>query len=305
MEKVHPLAVPALILAATLGGFSSIFLKIALKEVSPLLIIFIRFFGSFLLLLPIYFIGKTKFFQTSDLPKIILAGLLFSGNVMGMAFGIQYTTAIVSQLLYLLESIIVLLFSIIFLKSPVRFLQIIGTLIAITGGILIIRGNQNSMQLAQSLGTFKGNLIILIGVFCWSFYLILSKKLNQKYSPIALLTASSLITFILALIINLFRPMNINILTHLTPATILSLLGLIVLNSLLMFFLFQWSIHHSSPFMVACSSYIGPLVAALLAIPLFGETITSQLLLCSILIGLGFYLSVIHPLLARKKELRA
>lgn len=302
MEKVHPLVIPALVLAAIFGGLSPIFLKIALKELNPSLILFIRFSNTFLLLLPIYIFRKTKFFSISDLPKIALAGALFSSNVFCFAFGLQYTTAIVSQIFYLLEPIIVLLFSAIFLKSTIRLVQIAGTLIAIIGGIWLIKGNLNQIQITQSLGTLKGNLIILAGVFCWSFYMILSKKLNQKYSPLALLTAVSLITTVFSLIISLLRPASFIKLTNLMPETIFSLLALVILNSLIMFFLLQWSIHHSSPFMVACSSYLGPLVAALLAIPLFGEKLSPALLISTGLIFFGFYLAVIQPLLAKRKS---
>lgn len=68
-----------------------------------------------------------------------------------------------------------------------------------------------------------------------------------------------------------------------------SLLALGIINSVLFFFMYQWSLKHVSAFIVASTTYLSPLSAALFAIPFFGEKLSVTLVLSAASIFLGSY----------------
>lgn len=68
-----------------------------------------------------------------------------------------------------------------------------------------------------------------------------------------------------------------------------SLLALGIVNSVVFFFMYQWSLKHVSAFIVASTTYLSPLSAALFAIPFFGEKLSVTLVLSAASIFLGSY----------------
>jgi len=284
-------AIVALCITGVLGGFAPIFMKIAFKEFTPVQIVFTRFFFSFIILFSIALFTKKLTFDKNDIPHIILASLLFSCNIFFFVFGLQYTTSIASQLMYLLTPTFVIILSHFFLNSSVTSKYVLSIITGLLGGIILIIGS-NVSRLTNSLGTTLGNGIILGAVFSWSLYIIISKKLSKKYHPLSLIVANSAVVGSIAMILLFTQRIHIfSLYFKASPQVIISLLFLIIFNSVLFFFLYQWSIKLASPFAVSISTYLSPLAAGLLAVPLFGEQITLQLIISALLIGVSSYLT--------------
>lgn len=280
-----------LICTGVIGGFSPIFMKIALKEFSPIQIVFTRFFFASLILLPLAVATKNISFKKQDIGHIVFASLLFAINVIFYVIGLQNTTSIASQLMYLLTPAFIIMITFVLGQSPTKK-QILSIIMGFLGGLVLV-GKNNSDGLIHSLGTTQGNIIVLIAVFSWALYAIVSKKLSSRYSPLSLLLVNSLMTGVIATVMLVFLRTNIiNLYSHASPGSILSLFILIILNSVSFFFLFQWALKSASPFTVSLTTYLGPLAAATLAIPLFGEQITPQLIFSAILIGASSYLTL-------------
>lgn len=284
-------ALVAIIIAGILGGVSPIFMKVALTEFTPFQIVFVRFFLAFLILFPIAFFTRKLHFDKEDLPYLLLISLFFAGNVLFFVVGLQYTTSIVSQLFYLLTPSFVIVLSVFFLQHKIEKKHLLSVSAGFAGGILLITRSGNT-ALVQSLGNMKGNVLILTAVCCWALYVTLSKKMSHKYSPLNLIILVNFVTAFLAFLFLLFQGQDIiTAFAHAHVLTITNLLFLTVLNSILFFFLYQWAIKLVKPFSVSLSSYIGVLATALLAIPLFGEKITAQLVISGLLIAISSYLT--------------
>jgi len=176
-------------------------------------------------------------------------------------------------------------------KKSITSKHVVSIIAGLLGGIILISGN-NLSHLSSSLGTPKGNGIILGAVCSWSLYIIISKKLSSKYHPLSLIVANSGVITVISIFVLFFQQVQIfSSYFHASSPAILSLLFLVIFNSVLFFFLYQWSIKLASPFAVSLSTYLSPLAAALLAIPLFGEKITIQLMISALLIGISSYLT--------------
>lgn len=284
-------ALVAIVIAGVLGGISPIFMKVALTEFTPFQIVFVRFFLAFLILLPIGVITKKLRFEKEDIPYLLLISLFFAGNVLFFVVGLQYTTSIASQLFYLLTPTLVIALSALFLQHKIEKKHLFSIGAGFAGGLLLITRSGNT-ALVQSLGNMKGNVLILTAVCCWALYVTLSKKMSHKYSPLNLIILVNFVTALFAFLFLLFQGHDIFIaFSRAHPLTIINLLLLTVLNSILFFFLYQWAIKLVKPFSVSLSSYLGVLATALLAIPLFGEKITVQLVVSGLLIGISSYLT--------------
>lgn len=303
MEKIHPLAIPALVLAAIFGGVAPVFAKFALKEFDPISIVAIRFISAFFILLPILIYKKQFKIPKKDILKVSFAGLLFAGNVFFFILGLQFTTAIASQLLYLLVPLITLWLSKIFFGEKFSFWQILGTIIGIFGGSIILGKSLTAKELIYSLGSFKGNIIILLGSFSWSGYLIWSKTLNKKYSPLTLTTFSAFVTALISLPF-LAKEASYGLvpISGPTQTGVISLLALIFLNSIGCFFLYQWGTKYSSAFTAASVIYISPLAGMVVAIPVLGERLTLSIIISAAFIFLSLFFATIQPLLLKKKK---
>jgi len=286
-------AILALTIAGTLGGIAPFFMKIALKEFSAFQIIFIRFGIACILIIPllknyIKLTTTTKIFQT------IPAGLLFSGNIFFMIIGLQYTTSIVSQLFYLLTPVVVSIVGYFIFREKVSVRRVLSMIVCFAGSSLLILRSMDSAHLVNSIGTSKGNIIILCAVLSWSFYVVYTKRINQHIEPFYFLVTNFLTAFIISGCLLLLTSASLGgtilKLTHSNTSTILSLIALGAANSVLFFFLYQWSLKRVSAFIVASTTYLSPLSAALFAIPFFGEQLSTVLIMSAASIFLGSYL---------------
>jgi drug/metabolite transporter (DMT)-like permease len=268
-------------------------MKIALKEFSSYQILFIRFGIASVLITPLL-IKYAKKITPKQLTYILPGSLLFSGNVFLFVVGVQYTTSIVSQLFYLLTPIVVSLANYFLFKEKISIRRIISMIICLGGSALLILRSIEANHLIRSIGTFHGNILILCAMTSWSLYVVYTKKLSQKFEPPLFLVSN----FITALVVSClsFAVTNTSFSTtlvtlfHSSPPVYLSLVALGGINSVLFFFLYQWSLKHVSSFIVASSAYISPLSAALFAIPFFGEQLSVTLLISAFSIFIGSYL---------------
>jgi len=285
-------AIIILILIGSFGGMAPIFSKIALKEFSSYQVLFIRFGIASLLVLPLLM----KHLKTISCKKLLFtfpAGLLFSANVLFFVVGLQYTTSIVSQLLYLLTPVIVSLLSFILTREKISLRRIMSMIICFGGSSLLIIRSIQGGNIINSVGTLLGNSIIFCAVVSWSLYIVYTKKISHQFEPSFFLvvnfTMSLFVSCISLLITKTSFSSTLMQFIQCSPQAIFSLLALAVVNSVLFFFLYQWSIKKVSTFIVSSTTYISPLATALFAIPLFGERLSVTLALSAMSIFVGSY----------------
>ncbi|MDO8639546.1 MAG: DMT family transporter [bacterium] len=279
----------ALMVAGLIGGISPILVKIGVKEIPPLTLTAIRFLLATLIFLPFFLKFRTKNLSRRDIENISFISIFFALNVGIFSIAIQFTTAIVSQIFYTLVPIIVVALSYFILKERITKNKIIGLMLAFTGVAFLLQ-QSIAKEEVLTFGTPLGNLLNIAAVISWSFYMIYSKRLTNKYSPATTTFFSFLITTVLLLLILpiefTIRPLIINSVTF---SSVASVLGLAFFSSCLMFFLIQLVIKKTSPFTASLFQYLGPFSAAIFAIPILGEKPTFPLILAGFLIILGVF----------------
>src|SRR3989344_4727508 len=169
------------LLGATIGSAGPVFTKIALRSLSPEYFSFLRFLLSTLVLMPLFLKSGIKL--NKETAKLVLISLLGSANILLFAHGIKTTTATIGQLLYVLSPVIVFIFSLILIKERATGSKILGVISGMLGAGIIILLPEIQKGVAFS-GDLRGNLLIIAGVIASSLYLVLSKNLQGKFSPL-------------------------------------------------------------------------------------------------------------------------
>ncbi len=95
--------------------------------------------------------------------------------------GLKYTTPINASLIMTTTPILVLLISSFVLKEKITSRKILGIIIGAAGAILLmVYGRSINYQSSQIIG----DVLILINALSYGYYLVLVKKLSEKYHPI-------------------------------------------------------------------------------------------------------------------------
>lgn len=309
MISTQYLTLSSVILTGLFFGLPPILLKLILREFNTFTTVFIRSLFALLLVLPIVIPKKAHLIQKKDLLPVLLVSLLPAGNIILFIIGLQFTTAIVSNLMYCLVPINTLLFAKILLKEKLSPLKTLGIFLGLSGTIIILLYPliSTNQSLIFSLGTLKGNLIILIASFIWTSYLILSKKLSYKYSPLTLSFFSFLSIPFISLLPTLFEIINQSALKQPLTANnfflfFILFLILIVFATIAPIFLNQWTIKHASPVVASFNTYLSVATTATLAIIFLSEKLTLPFLVGTFLIFSGVFMVNTFPHLKRFKD---
>lgn len=290
----------ALLLQNFLGGaLSPIFVKTGVEQISPLVFTMFRFLIAAAVFLPFFLILKKKP-DKRGIREISLFSVFFTLNATLYAIGLKYTAIIVSQIFYTTVPVFVAVFAFIFLKEKITRNKILGGLVAGAGVIFLMLQSIERNE-AQTFGTPLGNAIVMTAVVSWALYITFSKKLTNKYDPVATTFISFAVTIILLAFVLPFdrfffepRPFV------LSDSLIVSLLGVGVISSALIFFLFQFGVKRTSAFTSSLFFYFAPFFASLTAIPLEGEKITGNLVIGGLLIIFGVFYATSFDVILRK-----
>ncbi len=167
---------------AVFWGLLAIFIKVALKGIDPIALVWFRFLVAFVFLfLWFLFRDQSRLVILRKPPLIlIIAALGLTVNYIGFAKGIDYTTPSNAQIFIQLGPMTLALVGIVIFKEKLKTLQIAGFLLAGTGFSLFYHDQLQNL--------IKGQDIYITGVFwligasmAWTVYAALQKKLVGTY----------------------------------------------------------------------------------------------------------------------------
>ncbi len=274
-----------LIVISIIGGGTGVFFKISLKEIPPDLLTFLRFIFAFIFLIPFFLRKEDKIIK--DYKKLILISLVAALNVIFFIIGFQHTTIISSSILYAAVPLIVGVLSSRIIKEKISFKKWLGIIVGFIGLLVIIivpvLGSTSILS-----GSLLGNAIVLLAVFSFSLYSVLSKKYENEYSPIILTKYFILTTIATQIILMSFHLReSFYLLGHITTITWLSLMYSGILGTSFYYLLYQYVIKKTTPVLTSMTFYLQPIAAVIWAKLFFNEKLTPALLIGGALIFLG------------------
>jgi drug/metabolite transporter (DMT)-like permease len=165
-----------------LWGSSFTVLKLGLKEISPVMLAFLRFaLASLLLVALTWFQERTVFVKSRVRDWKLLPALGLTGVTLYHSFqnvGLQFTTASNSSLIISANPIFIALLDHLYLKTELSFKRVVGIVLAFAGILLVI----GPFRITFHPSGLIGDLFSLGAALSWAFYSILGKRMLSQYT---------------------------------------------------------------------------------------------------------------------------
>ena len=255
--------------------------------VKPFGFILLRVFGAMVLFWVISFFVKTEKIDQQDFPRIIAASFFgVALNMLTFFKGLSYTSPIMGAVLMVTTPMLVLILSSIVIREKLKLKKIIGILLGLFGtAILILYGK----QVATESNAMLGNFLVFINAISYAFYLIIVKKLMDKYNAFSFVKWIYTFGFLMVLPFGFSEFNEVN--WAIIPTEIFWKIGFVVLFSTFFTYLLNLlSMKELKPTTVAVFIYLQPLFAAIFAISLGKDSLNWIKILAAILIFGGVFL---------------
>ena len=287
MSKRSWALLAALMVSIIYGVSYTIAKDVMPQYVKPFGFILVRVFGATILFWSVSFFGPKQTIDKKDFPRIIAAALFgVAINMLTFFKGLSYTSPISASVIMVTTPIIVLILSAIIMKERMLKRRVFGIILGLLGtAFLILYGK----SIGNATNASLGNLLIFINASAYAFYLIIVKKLMDKYN--AFTFVKWIYTFGLLMVIPFGWNEYQEIQWTTIPTYILWEIAFVVLFTTFFTYLFNLvSMRELKPTTVAVFIYLQPLFATLYAISLGKDELTLVKIASAVLIFVGVYL---------------
>lgn len=257
------------------------------KYIEPFGFITIRVGGSVVLFWLVSFFGPKEKIALEDFPRIVAAALFgVALNMLTFFKGLSYTSPIMGAVLMVTTPMIVLVLSAFIMKERMLKRKVFGIILGLTGTISLILYGKSMVNAPNAT---LGNLLVFINAISYGFYLILVKKLMDKYNAFTFVKWIYTFGFLMVLPFGWSEFHAIQWAT--IPTAIFWKIGFVVLFSTFLTYLLNLvSMRELKPTTVAVFIYLQPLFATIFAVSLGKDELSWVKLFSAILIFAGVYL---------------
>jgi len=296
------LAVLALLGSAFIWGLGPVVTKVGLFQIPPFSLAFFRNTLALFTLLPFAFKGLKRV-ERSDVPRLLLIGLFGSGlNSIFFLSGLSKTSATSSAAIFATVPLINAIAASLILREKPTLVRILGVVVGFLGSISIALGPAFLGKEGIS-GDVLGNFLVVGAVFSWVIYIIGSKKLLEKYSPLIIITFSIIAGVMLFLPLFFVELINDPLwYVKVGSSGLISILYGGLLSGVLAFLLFQWGMLYTSAFEAGIVIYLQPPLTDIFAVPILGEKLSPVFLVGTTLILGGVFLATSYELIKKRRE---
>ena len=255
--------------------------------VKPFGFILLRVFGATILFWLVSFFGPKEKIELKDFPRIVAAALFgVALNMLTFFKGLSFTSPISAAVIMVTTPIIVLILSAIIMKEKMIKRKIFGILFGLFGtAFLILYGK----SVGDATNAMLGNFLVFINAVSYGFYLIIVKKLMDKYN--AFTFVKWIYTFGLLMVIPFGWSEYQDIQWQTIPSMIMWEIVFVVVFTTFFTYLFNLvSMRELNPTIVAVFIYLQPLFATIFAMSLGKDQLTWVKIVSAVLIFVGVFL---------------
>nr|WP_299386725.1 DMT family transporter [Allomuricauda sp.] len=288
------LALLAALGATTIYGINHTLAKGLMPTyVKPFGFIMLRVVGAAILFWGISFFGPKEKIERKDWGRLLICALLgMSINMLSFFKGLQLSTPINSSVLITVTPIIVVALSAILLRERITMNKGMGILLGFVGAVTLILFGAELRQDAPNIPI--GNLLFIVNATTYGTYLILVKKLIEKYHPFTLMKWM----FTLGVIINfpITLPEFLEIEWSTLPLWGYGTIAFVVIGTTFLTYLFNvYALTQLRASTVGAFVYLQPLLGILFALFSGKDSLTMVKVLATVLVLLGVYLASRKP----------
>lgn len=285
------IGVLAALLSSTLGGTVAATTRFVVADVDPLTLGALRFGGAFLVLLPVVCALRQPWPRGRDwFAVVLLGGVYFCVYQVLYNFAFAYTSAahgsMVGATLALMTMTVAALFGVERLSTR----KTAGVLVA-TGGVAIAlaAGLPDAPQ-----GAWRGDLIMLAGVFCWACYNIWSRPFIARSSPLTFLVGGMGVGALLLVAAAIARG-GLDTVAAFPAGTWAAVAWMALLATPVALWLWIFALDRATPTRVASTMAMHPVSASILAAIIIGEPIGLDLVVGVVAVLAGIAIAARAP----------
>ena len=249
--------------------------------------IVMRVGGSVVLFWLVSFFGPKEKIDLADFPRIIAAAFFgVALNMLTFFKGLSYTSPIMGAVLMVTTPMIVLVLSAVIMKERMENRKILGIILGLAGTVTLILYGKSMVNATNAT---LGNILVFVNAVSYGFYLIIVKKLMDKYNAFTFVKWIYTFGFLMVLPFgwNEFQAINFTVL----PIDIIWKIGFVVVFSTFLTYLLNLvSMRELKPTTVAVFIYLQPLFATIFAVSLGKDDLSLVKLISAVLIFVGVYL---------------
>lgn len=283
------LAILAALGATTIYGINHTIAKGVMPTyVKPFGFIFLRLFGASLLFWGISFFGPKEKLERRDWGRLLVCAFFGMGiNMLSFFKGLDLSTPINSAVLITITPILVVILSALFIKEKITLQRGIGVFLGLIGALALILFGAEIRQDATNIPL--GNMLFIVNATSYGLYLILVKKLLEKYHPFTLMKWMFGIGFIITLPITYTEFKEIQW-SHL-PVEALGAIAFVIIGTTFLTYLFNvFALTQLKASTVGVFMYLQPLIGIIFAIMAGKDHLTLVKFLAIVLVLIGVYL---------------
>lgn len=292
-------AIVALLATVLLWSVFAVTTKSVITSYSPMMLLFLRFLVAVVCFSP--FLIKRSLWKKKHIRSLMAISLFSTVNVAFFIWGIQYTSASASQLIYAFNPILIVIINMLFLHERHKSTTVLGVLIGL-GGIIYIVYRSTIEQGTTITGSLLGNMGIIGAAFGWLLYIYLSKRMSRYFNPLEIGSVSVFVSFLVALALMIIEFFFYTSSFHLDIPLIGAILYMGVGGTFVPYILYQYALKHTSALTVSFSSYLQPISSTILAILFLGEKMTLHFFIGSLLVFAGVFIATTLELYNREKR---
>jgi drug/metabolite transporter (DMT)-like permease len=225
--------------------------------------------------------------ERADFPRIIWAAFFgVALNMLSFFKGLTLTTPISASVIMVSTPMIVLVLSAIIIKERIRKRMVFGIVLGLIGTTFLILYGKS---IGNATNASLGNFLVFVNASSYGLYLVLIKKLMDKYNAFTFVKWVYLIGFFMVLPFGWdeFEAVNWTLL----PIDIYWKIGFVVVFSTFLTYLLNLlSMKELKPTTIAVFVYLQPVFATIFAISLGKDELTLVKIISAIFIFTGVYL---------------
>ncbi|MBQ8711780.1 MAG: EamA family transporter [Prevotella sp.] len=291
MNNSKLLAHAAILFANIIFGLGIPVTKLLLNDwVSPMTYMATRSLGAAVVFWIIACFMKPEKVERRDLLVIMAGGLMgFVVSQTLTAEALNYTSPVYFSLIATLTPVAVMLTAALFIGERITGLKFLGVLLGIGGAVLMV-------VMGQTLGSGSNDLLgislAILSVLTWAIYMIITRKVTAKYTPVTQMKYIFLISAIVT--VPLAWP-ELSQQPLFSAATFgwegaLEMAFIVLMATVLGYFLIPYSMKTLSATTVSIYTNLQPMVASFIAIAIGQDRMTWDKPVAAILVLLSAYI---------------
>lgn len=262
-------------------------------HVRPFGFIFLRVCGAAILFWLISFFGPKEKIEKKDWGRLLVCALLgMSINMLSFFKGLQLSTPINSAVLVTMVPIITVMVSALFLKEKITLNKGVGIFLGFIGAVGLILFGAETRQNAPNIP--MGNFLFIINAVSYGSYLVVVKKLIEKYHPFTLMKW----LFTIAIFVNLpiTLPEVLEIKWSTVPLWAFGSIAFVVIGTTFLTYFFNiFALAQLKASSVGAFVYMQPLVGILFALFTGKDNLTFVKITAMCFVLVGVYLASKKP----------